>query len=67
MISTRCSTDLGHVRDMKVETSSVESLPVVCEFPDVFPTNFLGLPLVREIDFSKMVELGTKPISLSPY
>lgn len=67
MISIGCSTDLAHLRDMKVETSSVESLPVVCEFPDVFSANFLGLLLVREIDFAKMVELGSKPISLPPY
>ena len=30
----------------------LESIPVVCEFPDVFPDDLPGLPLDREVEFS---------------
>ena len=43
------------------------SIPVVCEFLDVFPEDLLGLPPNREVDFSIELELGTAPISRRPY
>ena len=43
------------------------SIPVVQEFPDVFPEDLPGVPPVRDINFSIDLELGTKPISIPPY
>lgn len=45
----------------------VESVPVVCEFLDVFPTDLLGLPTEKDVDFAIEVEPNTKPISIPPY
>jgi len=39
------------------------SIPVVCEFLDVFPKDLPRLPLDREVEFSIELELGTAPIS----
>ena len=39
------------------------SIPVVCEFPDVFPEDLPGLPPDREVEFSIELEPGT---ALSP-
>ena len=45
----------------------LESIPVVSEFSEVFPTDLPGLPLDRDIDFCIDVEPGTRPISIPPY
>ncbi|KAK2396623.1 hypothetical protein QL285_058269 [Trifolium repens] len=34
------------------ETPMVENLPVVCEYPEVFPADVPGLPPTREVEFS---------------
>ena len=43
------------------------SIPVVCEFPDVFPEDLPGLPPDHEVEFSIELEPGTAPISRRPY
>ena len=43
------------------------SIPVVCEFLDVFPKDLPGLPPDREVEFSIKQEPGTAPISQRPY
>ena len=42
-------------------------IPMVCEFPDVFPKDLPGLPPDREVEFSIELEPGTAPISRRPY
>ena len=39
------------------------SIPVVCEFLDVFPEDLPGLPPDREVEFSIELEPSTAPIS----
>jgi len=43
------------------------SIPVVCEFSDVFPEDLRRLPPDREVEFSIELEPGTAPISRRPY
>jgi hypothetical protein len=51
-----------------VEVSSdLTSIPVVCEFPDVFPNELPGLPPDRDVEFTIELEPGTAPISRCPY
>ena len=40
---------------------------VVCEFLDIFPKDLLGLPTVREIEYSIEVLPRTTPISKASY
>ena len=49
------------------EIPSVDLVPVVNEFQDVFPDDLPGVPPPREIDFSIDLEPDTKPISIPPY
>ena len=44
-----------------------ENIPVIMEFPDVFPKELLGIPPEREVDLSIEVVQGTTPISRAPY
>jgi hypothetical protein len=45
----------------------VKDIPVVCEFPDVFPDDLLGMPPDRGIEFVIELQPGTAPISKRPY
>ncbi|KAA3461164.1 Retrotransposable element Tf2 [Gossypium australe] len=45
----------------------IESVPVVCEYPDVFSEELPGLPLVREVEFGIELKPSTTPISVAPY
>ena len=47
--------------------SHIEDVPVVCEFPDVFPEELSGLPPPREVEFTIELVSGAEPISKAPY
>nr|GFD50490.1 putative reverse transcriptase domain, aspartic peptidase domain protein [Tanacetum cinerariifolium] len=37
------------------------------EFPDVFPDELPGIPLIREVEFNIELITGSEPISKAPY
>ena len=45
----------------------VDSLPIVRDFPDVFPKDKESLPPEREVEFSIELILGARPVSKAPY
>jgi hypothetical protein len=47
--------------------SPVERIPVVCDYPDVFPDELPGRPPDRDIEFAIELQPGTAPISKRPY
>ncbi|XP_070018086.1 uncharacterized protein [Nicotiana sylvestris] len=67
MIKKGCIYHLIRVTDTNAEALSLESVPVVNEFPDVFPDELPGIPPNKEIDFGIDVIPGTQPISIPPY
>ena len=48
-------------------SSDLTSIPVVCEFLDVFPKDLPRLPPDREVEFTIELEPSTAPISRRPY
>ena len=40
---------------------------MVCEFPDIFPDELLGLPPDRDVEFKIELVPGTTPILRRPY
>ncbi|XP_075083715.1 uncharacterized protein LOC142167463 [Nicotiana tabacum] len=58
---------LAIVNDTRKETVSIENVPVMREFSDVFPEDLPGLPPVREIDFGIDLLPDIHPISIPPY
>jgi hypothetical protein len=50
-----------------VKTTDLAKIPVICEFPDVFPDELRGLPPDRNIEFAIELVPGTAPISRRPY
>ena len=62
-----CETFLALILDSKRGQVDVEKIPVVREFPDVFPEELPGIPLEREVDLAIEIVPGTVPMSRAPY
>ncbi|KAH0773627.1 hypothetical protein KY290_010764 [Solanum tuberosum] len=62
-----CIYHIVRVKDIEFETPPLESVPVVREFPKVFPDDLPGIPPKWEIDFGIDLLLNTQPISIPPY
>jgi hypothetical protein len=45
----------------------LQDIPVVCEFPDVFPEDLPRLPLERDVEFVIELKPGTTPVSRRSY
>ena len=50
-----------------IQATTICDIPVVCEFPDVFPEELPGLPPDRDVEFKIELVPGTAPISRRPY
>ena len=61
LIRGGCGAYLAHVVDTRLSGGQIEDIPVVREFPDVFPEELPGLPPEREIEFSIDLAPGTAP------
>ena len=46
---------------------NLEDIPMIKEFPDVFPKELSSLPPEREVDMAIEVLHGTTPICRAPY
>jgi hypothetical protein len=46
---------------------TLDQVPVVCEYPDVFPEELPGMPPDRDIEFIIELIPGTTPIAQRPY
>jgi len=62
-----CQGFLTSVLDTTRTDIKIETIPVVNEFPDVFPEDLPGLSLDRDVEFAIDVMPGTAPISKAPY
>jgi hypothetical protein len=47
--------------------SPLDEIPVVCEYPGVFPDELSGVPPDRDVEFVIELQPGTAPISKRPY
>jgi hypothetical protein len=57
----------NHVKVNQLDTSQGPEVPVVSEFPDVFPEELPGMPPDRDIKFVIILMSGTTTIYKSPY
>ncbi|KAK1435339.1 hypothetical protein QVD17_01100 [Tagetes erecta] len=62
-----CKAFLAYVVDKSREEIKLEDVPVVREFPDVFPDDLPGIPPEREVEFRIDLIPGAKPIAKAPY
>ena len=67
MLRKGCQGYLAYVVETEKEGTLVDEIPVVREFPDVFPDDIAGLPPDREVEFAIDFIPGIEPISIPPY
>jgi len=67
MVGKGCDAYLAYVRDVSIDTPTVELVTVVRDYPDAFVTDIPGMPPDRDIDFGIDLLPGTQPISFPPY
>ncbi|XP_012461470.1 uncharacterized protein LOC105781473 [Gossypium raimondii] len=62
-----CNAYIAYVLNTKASKSKLKSVPVVCEYPDVFPEKLPGLPPMTEVEFAIKLVLEASPILIAPY
>ncbi|XP_049406228.1 uncharacterized protein LOC125869852 [Solanum stenotomum] len=62
-----CWAYLAHIVESQLKSPCIKDIPVVCDFPEVFPGNLPGLPREREVEFPIELIPGSTPISTTPY
>ncbi|GJW66749.1 putative reverse transcriptase domain-containing protein [Tanacetum coccineum] len=62
---------LAHVTTKEIEDKSekkrLEDVPIVKDFPDVFPEDLPGLPPTRQVEFQIDLVPGAAPVARAPY
>ncbi|GJR86614.1 putative reverse transcriptase domain-containing protein [Tanacetum coccineum] len=62
---------LAHVTAKEVEDKSenkrLKDVPIVQDFPEVFPKDLPGLPLTRQVEFQIDLVPGAAPVARAPY
>nr|GFA63536.1 reverse transcriptase domain-containing protein [Tanacetum cinerariifolium] len=58
---------MAQVMEKKSNEKRIENIPVVREFPDVFPEELPGLPPVRQVEFQIDLIPGATPVAHAPY
>ncbi|GJZ38849.1 putative reverse transcriptase domain-containing protein [Tanacetum coccineum] len=51
----------------KSEKKRLEDVPIVRDFPDVFPEDLSGLPTTRQVEFKIDLISGAAPVARAPY
>nr|GEW65520.1 hypothetical protein [Tanacetum cinerariifolium] len=66
-----CPIFLAHVTTKEAEDKSkekrLEDVPIVQDFPKVFPEDFPGIPLTRQVEFQIDLVPGAAPVARAPY
>ncbi|GJY42916.1 putative reverse transcriptase domain-containing protein [Tanacetum coccineum] len=70
-IEKGCQVYLAQVTTKKAEDKSeerrLEDVPIVREFPEVFPEDLPGLPPARQVEFQIDLVPGAAPVARAPY
>ncbi|GJU62185.1 hypothetical protein Tco_1244020 [Tanacetum coccineum] len=70
-IEKGCQVYLAQVTSKKAEDKSeekrLEDVPIVREFPEVFPEELPGLPPTRQVEFQIDLVPGAAPVARAPY
>ena len=67
MLKKGCKAFLATVTETTTKGAPLEDIPIVREFPDVFPEELPSMPPDREMEFSIDLAPDTHLISKAPY
>ncbi|XP_024963511.1 uncharacterized protein LOC112503749 [Cynara cardunculus var. scolymus] len=63
----KCVAFLAHVSERKSEEKQIQDIPVVRNYPEVFPDDLSGLPPYRQVEFRIDLVPGAVPVAKAPY
>nr|GFA19099.1 putative reverse transcriptase domain-containing protein [Tanacetum cinerariifolium] len=66
-IENGCELFLAQVTGTMSKEKRVEDVPVIRDFPEVFPKDFHGLPPPRQVEFCIDLIPGATPVARAPY
>ncbi|GJS15037.1 putative reverse transcriptase domain-containing protein [Tanacetum coccineum] len=66
-IERGCHLFLAHVTEKEKSEKRLEDVPVIHDFPEVFPDDLLGLPPPRQVEFKIDLVSGAAPVARAPY
>ncbi|GKF24533.1 hypothetical protein Tco_0076855 [Tanacetum coccineum] len=66
-ISNGYQVFIAQVIEKRSDEKRLEDIPVVREFPEVFPENLPGLPPIRQVEFQIDLIPGAAPVARAPY
>ncbi|GJZ98578.1 putative reverse transcriptase domain-containing protein [Tanacetum coccineum] len=66
-IERGCHLFLAHVTESKLKEKRMEDVPVIRDFPEVFPEEFPGLPQPRQVEFRIDLVPRAAPVARAPY
>ncbi|GJT78697.1 putative reverse transcriptase domain-containing protein [Tanacetum coccineum] len=66
-IERGCHLFLAQVTEKELTGKRVEDVPVICDFPEVFPDDLPGLPPHRQVEFKIDLVPGATPVARAPY
>nr|GEY03035.1 putative reverse transcriptase domain-containing protein [Tanacetum cinerariifolium] len=58
---------VAHVAEKESQEKRLEDVPVIQDFPEVFPDDLPGLPPPRQVEFRIDLVLGDAPVARVPY
>ncbi|GKB75420.1 putative reverse transcriptase domain-containing protein [Tanacetum coccineum] len=66
-VVTGCHLYLAHVTEKEKSEKRLEDVPVIRDFPEVFPDDLPGLPPSRQVEFKIDLVPGAAPVARAPY
>nr|GEX07792.1 putative reverse transcriptase domain-containing protein [Tanacetum cinerariifolium] len=66
-VKQSCHLFLAHVTEKKSKEKQLEDVPIIRDFPEVFPNDFPGLPLPRPVEFRIDLVPEDAPVAHEPY
>ncbi|GKE27277.1 putative reverse transcriptase domain-containing protein [Tanacetum coccineum] len=66
-IERGCHLFVAHVTEKEVKEKRLEDVPIIHDFPEVFPGDLPGLPPPRQVEFRIKLMLRDAPILCAPY
>ncbi|KAI3725446.1 hypothetical protein L1987_65234 [Smallanthus sonchifolius] len=69
IISVTSAQDLSMLdkAELDVKKKSIQGIPIIRDFPEVFPEDLSGLPPVRQVEFRTDLIPGANPMARAPY
>ncbi|GJX97166.1 hypothetical protein Tco_0352964 [Tanacetum coccineum] len=54
---------VAHIMEKKADEKRLKDIPVVKEYPDIFPKDLPGIPPIRQVEFQIDLIPGATPIA----